>query len=300
MTTTAATSGSNYWGIRKVEIQSDDELSYNYSCDRGVNCRPTYEDEQKGFQSIPAGNIWTTYKWIAGEVEDSSIFVGGNGLTNTVNAEIMNYLPTKEDITLRFIMPMNEMGYKLDNKNFTISDGAASKDLSGIVLTVEGSISAGTTYEQFLAKDFVRKSEFVTISPSQKEAATPDITYPATIFENEPITAKVENSEDFVSLIWIRNKIEFAKGSEFSMIFEDYQSSETIFLVYVTKDGAAGRTQFETTVNVVIEEPDENYEEPEEEVSPDIDEVNEDEIPDEEPDETNSKIKKSGCSVVIL
>ena len=140
----------------------------------------------------------------------------------------------------------------------------------------------------------------MTISPSQKEVTTPDITYPATIFENEPITAKVENSEDFVSLIWMRNKIEFAEGSEFSMIFDDYQSSETIFLVYVTKDGAAGRTQFETTVNVVIEEPDEDLQEEPEELAPDIDEVDEDEIPDEEPDEINKKIKKSGCSLTLI
>jgi len=300
MTTTAATSGSGYWGIRKVEINETGDINYSYYCDRGISCRPTYDDEKKGFQSIPEGNIWTSYKWIEGEVEDSSIFVGGNGLTNTVNAEVMNYLPTDENITLRFIMPLAENGYKLDNKKFSIVDGAVSKDLTGIILTVEGSIAAGTTYEQFLAKDFVRKSEFVTISPSQEEVITPEITYPATIFENEPITAKVENSEDFVSLIWIRNKIEFAKGSKFSKIFEDYQSSETIFLVYVTKDGAAGRTQFETTVNVVVEESDEDIQEEPDETIADIDQVDEDGIPDEEPDEENNKIKKSGCSLLVL
>lgn len=300
MTTTAATSGSGYWGIRKVEINKTGDVNYSYYCDKGISCRPTYDDEKKGFQSIPEGNIWTTYKWIAGEIEDSSIFVGGNGSSNTVNAEIMNYLPTDEDITLRFIMPLAEKGYRLDNKNFSIVDGAVSKDLTGIVLTVQGSISAGTTYEQFLAKDFVRKSEFITISPSQEEVTTPEITYPVTIFEDEPITAKVENSEDFISLIWIRNKIEFAEGNNFSIKFEDYQSSETIFLVYITKDGAAGRAQFETIVNVIVEEPDEDIQEEPEELIPDMDQADEDKVPDEEPDEENKKIKKSGCSVLVL
>ena len=303
MTTTAATSGSVYWGIRKVEVDADGNLNYSYFCDHGVNCRPTYEDEEQGFQSIPEGNIWTTYNWVDGEAEDSSIFVGGNGTSDTVSAEIMNYLPTDEDITLRFIMPPAEKGYKLDNKNFSITDGAVAKDLSGIVLTVQGSIAAGTTYEQFLAKDFTRKSEFVTISPSQEDVVTPEISYPVSIFENESISAKVTNSEKFLSLIWIRNNKEFAEGGDFSVMFEDYQSTETIFLVYVTKSGAAGRTQFETVVNAVIEEePDEDvYEEPEEETVPDVDEVDgEETIDDEISDEENNKIKKSGCSVLML
>ena len=302
MTTTAATSGSAYWGIRKVNVDTEGNLDYSYFCDRGVNCRPTYEDDQQGFQSIPAGNIWTTYKWVDGTVEDSSIFVGGNGITDTVNAEIMNYLPTEEDITLRFIMPFWEKGYRLDNKNFEITDGAVAKDLSGIILTVEGSIPAGTTYEQFLAKDFTRKSEFVTVSPSAEDVVTPEITYPVSIFEDEPITAQVTNSDEFLSLIWIRNKKEFAEGPDFSIIFDDYQSTETIFLVYITKNGAAGRTQFETAVNVVIEEPDEDLvEEPEEEV-PDIDEVEEEEdfVDEEIADEENEKIKRSGCSLLLL
>ena len=301
MTTTAATSGSVYWGIRKVTVDADGNLNYSYFCDRGVNCRPTYEDEKQGFQSIPEGNIWTTYKWVEGEVENSSIFVGGNGTTDTVSAEIMNYLPTDEDITLRFIMPMAEKGYKLNNKNFSITDGAVAKDLSGIVLTVEGSVSAGTTVEQFLEKDFTRKSEFVTVSLSQEEVITPELSYPVSIFEDEPITAEVTNSNEFLSLIWIRNKKEFAEGDEFSIMFDNYQPTETIFLVYITKNGAAGRTQFKTTVNAVINEPDEEiYEEPEEEEVPDIDEADEDIADEETVDEENKKIKKSGCSTLII
>lgn len=300
MTTTGATSGSLYWGVRKVDVDTDGNLDYNYYCERGMSCRPTYEDERQGFQSIPAGNIWATYSWIEGETENSSIFVGGNGFTDTVSTEIMNYLPSNEQITLRFILPLLEKGYKLDNKNFSITDGAAAKDLSGILLTVEGSIPAGTTYEQFLAKDFTRKSEFVTISPSVEEVVLPEITFPASIFENEPLTAEVTNSEDFISLIWIRNKKEFAEGGSFSILFDDYQSTETVFLVYITKNGSAGRTQFETTVNVVIEEPDEDFaEESEEEDIPDLSEVDE-EMQDEEVSDDGNKIKKSGCSIIIL
>lgn len=301
MTTTGATSGTEYWGIRKIEFNDDDDgnVNYNYYCERGVSCRPSYDDEKKGFQSIPEGNIWTTYRWIEGEVEDSSVFVGGNGSSDTVNAEVMNYLPTDEDITLRFIMPLAENGYKLDNKKFSIVDGAVSKDLTGIILTVRGSILAGTTYEQFLAKDFSRKSEFVTLFPSVEEVITPEITHPVTIFEDEPIFAEVTNSDEFISLIWIRNKIEFADGSKFSTIFDDYQPSETIFLIYVTKNGAAGRTKFETIVNAVVEESDEDVQEEPEEGTPDIYE-NDDEEEDEVPDEGNEKIKKSGCSVIIL
>jgi len=282
MTTTAATSGSGYWGIRKVKVDEEGDVDYNYYCDRGVSCRPTYDDEKKGFQSIPAGNIWTNYKWVNNETEDSSIFIGGDGTTDTVNAEVMNYLPTDENITLRFILPISERGYSITNKSFSITNGAVSKDMSAVFLTVEGTISAGTTFEQFQSKDFSRKSEFVTLAPSLDEILIPELSYPLSIFENEPLTAQVVNSDDFVSLIWLRNKIEVAQGAEFSETFDNYQSTETIFLVYVTKNGSVGRTQFQTVVNPIIEEPDEDtYEEPEEE-TPDIDENDEELISDED------------------
>lgn len=50
MTTTMATSGSgDYWGFRRVAM-SDDEVSYNYSCERYENCSVK---NGSGMQSVP-------------------------------------------------------------------------------------------------------------------------------------------------------------------------------------------------------------------------------------------------------
>ncbi|MCK5807716.1 metallophosphoesterase, partial [bacterium] len=107
-TTTASTSGSYYWGIRPVTIDDDTVLA-NYLCDDNAQCRPN-SDENPGFQSIPTGNLWTSYHW----AEAKSIYRGGDGITSIVRAKVTNYLPQDTDIILRFVMPANPSGYAID------------------------------------------------------------------------------------------------------------------------------------------------------------------------------------------
>ncbi|HSW60668.1 MAG TPA: hypothetical protein VLJ60_07695, partial [bacterium] len=267
----------------------------------GVNCMPSSETE-KGFQSVPAGNMWVTYSWNSFGNDNESIFTGGDGFSDTVNAEVMNYLPTEEPVTLRFFLPAGK-SYKIENPKFHISNAAVSKDMTTLILTVKGSIAAGSSMEDFLAKDFSRKVEFVTVTPSVATVVEPQIEYPQTIFEDEPLSAEVKNGDDFLSLVWIRNKIEFAQGKSFSVKFDNYQDVETIFLVYIDKSGVHGTALFKTDVQVrPEEEPDEEVsEEIEETADPDvtgIDEIQEDS--DEDSDTEAPKKKKSGCSVTVI
>ncbi|HPV20310.1 MAG TPA: metallophosphoesterase [bacterium] len=301
MTTTAATSGQLYWGFRKVDVGVTGDVSYNYTCERGVNCMPGSETE-KGFQSVPAGNMWVTYKWNSFGNETESIFAGGDGSADSVSAEVMNYLPTEEPVTLRFFMPAGK-SYKIENPKFHISNAAVSKDMTTLILTVKGSIAAGSEMDKFLAKDFSRKVEFVTVTPSTATVVEPQIDSPASIFEDEPLSAEVKNGDEFLSLVWIRNKIEFAQGKSFSVKFDNYQNVETIFLIYIDKSGVHGTALFKTDIQKrPEEEPDEEVSEEIEEISdPDmieIDEIQEDS--DEDSDTQEAKKKKSGCSVTVI
>ncbi len=301
MTTTAATSGQLYWGFRKVDVGVTGDVSYNYTCGRGVNCMPSSETE-KGFQSVPAGNMWVTYTWNSFGNDNESIFTGGDGFSDTVNAEVMNYLPTEEPVTLRFFMPAGK-SYKIENPKFHISNAAVSKDMTTLILTVKGSVAAGSEMDKFLAKDFSRKVEFVTVTPSTATAVEPQIEYPQTIFEDEPLSAEVKNGDDFLSLVWIRNKIEFAQGETFSVKFDNYQDVETIFLIYIDKSGVHGTALFKTDIQKrPEEEPDEEVsEEIEETADPDVTEINEiQEDSDEDSNTEEPKKKKSGCSVTVI
>jgi hypothetical protein len=297
MTTTAATSGQLYWGFRKVDVGVTGEVSYNYTCGRGENCMPDSETD-KGFQSVPAGNMWVTYKW--GDKKES-IFTGGDGFSETVSAEVMNYLPTQEPVFLRFFLPAGK-SYKVENPKFHISNAAVSKDMTTLVLTVKGKIAAGSSMEDFLQKNFSRKVEFVTVSPASISAVKPEIEHPESIFEDEPLTAEVKNGDEFISLVWIRNKIEFAQGTSFSVKFDNYQDVETIFLLYITRNGFHGTALFKTAVERYIEEPDEEaVEEVDETKLPDLEEIPEvDEVTDEDAAKDDVKKKKSGCSITII
>ena len=300
MTTTAATSGQLYWGFRKVDVGVTGDVSYNYTCGRGENCMPNSETVQ-GFQSIPAGNMWVTYKWNSFGNDMENIFTGGDGFSDTVNAEVMNYLPTEEPVFLRFFLPAGK-SYKVENPRFHISNAAVSKDMTTLILTVKGKIAAGSSMEDFLAKNFSRKVEFVTVSPASISAVEPEIEHPESIFEDEPLSAEVKNGDEFVSLVWIRNKIEFAQGVSFSVKFDNYQDIETIFLIYVTKNGSHGTALFKTTVERLVEEPDEEpVEEVDEAVSPDSEEITDtkDSVDDDVEDNAIRK-KKSGCSIISI
>ena len=300
MTTTAATSGANYWGFRPVTIDSSGSVDYNYICEKGVSCTPTSEND-KGFQSVPIGNLWTTYKWIESSDEKESIFIGGNGIVNTITAEVINYLPTEETVTLRFFLPAGT-GYKVDNSAFYLSGAGISKDFKTMIVTVRGKIAAGSTKEEFLARTFTKKSETVTISPLTVEDIKPELEYDDRIFDNEPITAKILNGDDYLSIVWRRDKIEVAYGDEISIKFDDYKELEMIYITYVTKDGFHGSSYIKVTVEPFVEEPDEiEISEPDEDLldeEPEIDDTSDEDSSDE--DIQTERKKKSGCSAVII
>ena len=319
MTTTMATSGSgDYWGFRRVEM-SDDEISYNYTCERYENCG--INKSTRGMQSVPAGNLWVRYSWQQGYEDTESIFAGGSGYAQNVTAEIVNYLPTEEDITLRFIMPAAQYGYKLDNENFEIVDAAASNDQSKVVIIAKGKVAAGSTLDAFYNRNFTKFTDYVTISPAEEwEVPVPEIEYSHYVEYNReevtvPASAKVLNADKFASLIWQRkddwsDKIfDFAYGESFeddniAFCINDFN----FYLRYTTPNGASGTISFYVECRVkedpwtdddcCAETDDDNYQ-------PDegIPETGSDE--DTEPEETDSddtdNAKKSkGCSITVF
>lgn len=309
MTTTMATSGSgDYWGFRRVAM-SEDEVSYNYTCERYENCSVK---KGSGMQSVPSGNLWVNYSWQHGSENKESIFSGGDGTAIKVTAEIVNYLPTDEEITLRFIMPSTQYGYQLDNENFKIVDAAASSDLSKVIIIAKGNIAAGSTLDAFYNRNFTKFTDYVTISPlNEGEVSVPEVEYTAVVSESIPASGKVLNADKFASLIWQVKYLthsepdDFASGSSFA----DYHCSpdlSDLYLRYTTLTGASGTVQL--PVEFKLDEPDDEpvYDEDE---TPDNDNT-EEEIPEtesdddsEEPDEdTQPAIKKkgSGCSAIIL
>ena len=309
MTTTMATSGSgDYWGFRRVEM-SDDEVSYNYTCERYENCG--IDKSVRGMQSVPAGNLWVKYSWTNGSLDKDSIFRGGDGKTPSVTAEIVNYLPTEEAVTLRFIMPKAQYGYKLDNENFKIVDAVASSDLSEVIIIAKGTIAAGSTFDAFYNRNFSKSTDSVTISPEEEcEIPVPEIKYSETASSYLPPNGRVLNADKFASLIWqakdwgFNEILDFDYGSDFeydrSMGFCDYLD---FYLRYTTPKGAAGIVSFKVEC-----EPDEIEEEPEygevifedDEVVSDDDFMPEDETDDTDPDDTDNAKKSKGCSITVF
>ena len=317
MTTTMATSGSgDFWGFRRVEM-SDDEVSYNYTCERYENCSVK---NGNGMQSVPAGNMWVNYSWQYGSENRESIFAGGDGTAIKVTAEIVNYLPTEENVTLRFIMPKAQYGYKLDNENFKIVDAAASRDQSKVIIIVKGKIAAGSELDAFYNRNFTKFTDYVTISPEEEcEVPVPEIEYTQTVpysyqGNNIPATGKVLNADKFTSLIWQvkeDNEIfdfDYGENFEYFVLSEPYTKMD-FYLRYTTPKGAAGIVSFQIEFEKPEEDIDDDYEcdcdletEDDETVS---DEDSASEKPDEseEPDENTETTKKkssSGCSAIIL
>ena len=311
MTTTMATSGSgDYWGFRRVEM-SDDDVSYNYSCGRYENCSIK---NGSGMQSVPAGNLWVKYSWTNGSADKDSIFKGGDGKTSSVTAEIVNYLPTEENVTLRFVMPKAQYGYKLDNENFKIVDAVASSDLSEVIIIAKGTVAAGSAFDAFYNRNFSKSTDSVTISPEDEcEVPVPEIEYSPTASSYLPPHGKVLNADEFASLIWqakdwgCNEILDFDYGSDFeynrSMGFCDYLD---FYLRYTTPKGAAGIVSFKVEC-----ENDEVEEEPEygevifedDDVVSDDDFVPEDENDAEETEDTdeNKSAKKSkGCAITVF
>ncbi len=317
MTTTMATSGSgDYWGFRRVEM-SDDETSYNYTCGRYENCSVK---NGSGMQSVPAGNLWVNYSWQHGSENRESIFAGGDGTAIKVTAEIVNYLPTEEDITLRFIMPKSEYGYKLDNEIFEIVDAVASTDQSKVIIIAKGKIAAGSELDAFYNRDFTKFTDYVTISPvTEGEVPVPEIEYTQNASETVPASAKVLNADEFSSLIWQmkgpedQTAVDFASGDSFTYLPNTITYGTwnvDFYLRYTTLTGASGIVSFTVVFDFPEEEDccgetdgDDNQESdediPQEEEIPETEPDDESEEPDEDT-ETTEKKSSSGCSAIIL
>ncbi|MFO7736182.1 MAG: metallophosphoesterase family protein [bacterium] len=254
MTTTVSANGESYWGIRKVSLLSNGDTEYQYMCDKDISCLPEDEDNP-GFQSIPAGNIWVEYEWEGVSGKTSSIFTGGDGFSENVSAEAVSYLPTDENLTLRFIMPAKKGGYRIDNENFSIRDVSVSKNLDTALIIVKGSISAASTPEAFLNRDFSKKSISINVTPSNEICPEPELNFPEYITSDQPIEAEVKNKKDFHSLIWIREELTVASGGEVSLKFDDYKSTERINVVALCSSSAFSESSF--SVNVFP--PEESY-----------------------------------------
>ena len=262
-------SGKGYRGFRKVEVLSVEnsnaeflynDVSYNYTCGRYKNCQPD-DPEKRGMQSVPAGNMWVKYSWESESGEKESLFNGGDGSSESVTAEIVNWLPTDEEVTLRFIMPAAKYGYKLDNANFTFADAVASSDLSTVFLTVKGKIPAGSALDDFYNKNFTKFTDYVTISPSNaREIPTPLVDFPEKIDVAEMMVHNlwVRNAFKFSSLIWqveIQHMnsdpqlFDFAGGEEIELddIVQKTFSSN-YHLRYTTPDGISGKLEFTTKI----------------------------------------------------
>ena len=173
----------------------------------------------------------------------------------------MNWLPTDEEVTLRFIMPAAKYGYKLDNANFTFADAVASSDLSTVFLTVKGKIPAGSALDDFYNKNFTKFTDYVTISPSNaREIPTPLVDFPEKIDVAEMMVHNVwvRNAFKFSSLIWqvqiqYMNSdpqiFDFAGGEEIELddIVQKTFSSN-YHLRYTTPDGISGKLEFTTKI----------------------------------------------------
>ena len=318
MTTTMATSGSGkYWGFRRVEM-SDDKISYNYTCERFENCG--IDSSIRGMQSVPSGNLWVDYSWKNGSGNKKSIFVGGDGSASSVKAGITNYLPTEEEVMLRFILPATKTGYKLDNENFKFVDAVVSSDLSKVIIIVKGSIAAGSALDSFYERDFTETIDFVTISPisENQEAPVPDVDFPEKIeITDSGISgthASVKNHEYFSTLIWraeINGKFsDFASGESVDMenIVDSLGNPAHVSLRYTTPDGISGKLDFtaeiEENYDCCAETGDEDI--PDEETvesTPDEEPAQESGDPGSEIPENPAKTEKksgSGCSTIIL
>ena len=319
MTTTMATSGSgDYWGFRKVEM-SDDEVSYNYTCERYENCG--LDKSIHGMQSVPSGNMWVKYSWQHGSENKESIFSGGDGSAVKVTAEIVNYLPTEEDVTLRFIMPGTEAGYKLDNENFKIVDAAASTEPSKkVIIIAKGKVAAGSDLDAFYNKNFTKFTDYVTISPlTEGEATVPEIEYTQNASDIIPASGKVLNSDEFSSLIWQmktpedQTAVDFASGDSFTFLPNTIEYGTwnwDFYLRYTTLTGASGIVSF--TVIFDFPEDESCCEETDGDDSHESggNSEQEEEIPETEPDdesgepdedtETTEKKGGQGCSTTIL
>jgi len=240
-TNTAASSGETYWGIRRVYHDLDTGVtSIGYLCADDTDCNPDREGEKAGFPSIPLGNFWVRYT--TGSVE--SLYIGGDGISEAVQAEVVNFLPTEEVYRLRFMMPARELGFRFDTAETVIDDAMLSADRKTIILTAKGTVAAGSPREGFLQRQFTKSVVTVLLGPDAVAAPDPEIEYKEWIPWNEPLKFTVKNADDYFHLIWHRGGKPIRDGAEFTEKFQPYHEKETIELLYIARNGAFGAKQF--------------------------------------------------------
>lgn len=250
-TTTPSSNGESFFGIRKIYWDKDG-IKYNYLCKEGLQCNPGKTGDENGFQSIPLGNIWVKYKW---GVSDS-LYRGGEGISNSVSAEINNSLPTDENVKLRFIMPAEPGGFVVDNPDFAITDAMISLDRKTMFVTVEGKALKGTEPEQFYQKAFTQKTASVSITTAKDKAIVPETSFTKTIYDGDPTDFSVTNNSEFLRLIWMVKDEILADGKAFGGLNSLKLGNNRVDLLYIDKKGSWGIESYYVNVEVKPEEPD--------------------------------------------
>ncbi len=305
-TKSAASSGEAYWGIRPIyhDIETA-TTSFSYLCADDADCNPDKEGEKAGFPSMPLGNFWVNYT----ASETTSLYIGGNGVSVTAQAEIVNFLPTAQTARLRFVMPAKELGYLFDSAEPVIDDAMLSADRKTMLITAKGEVAAGSTVEGFLQRQFIRNSVTASLAPDTVAAPVPEVEYEEWIPGNSPLEFTVTNADDYFHLIWHRDGKPVRDGAEFKEKFNPYHPKEAIELLYIAKNGAFGIKQF--SVDVEEEETDDDaLLSDDEEIKDESDIKDEEAISDDDPitthdsllTDTDPIIKKdnTGCGCTLL
>ncbi len=243
-TTTAASSGSHYWGIRPVSFENG-VFHANYLCDGDEPCYPD-SSEHPGFQSIPTGNLWVEYHW----KDQSSLYLGGDGTSEVVRATVTNYLPTNVPVTLRFILPSHDGGYSINNTDFSIDGIAQSENGALTYLTVSGTIAAGTTEEQFLKKDFhaTKLDISVKVEKGSSDGIHPVIVCPETVQAEETVQCEIDDNKKLISYAWTVNGVLLSARPTISFPAEQCDGQCTVSVKVFDTYGRNGTA--ETTVAV--------------------------------------------------
>lgn len=252
-TKTAASSGQTYWGIRSVYQDLDTGVtSISYLCADDAECNPDKEGDKAGFPSLPLGNFWVNYT----ASETTSLYIGGNGVSVTAQAEIINFLPTAQTARLRFVMPAKDLGYLFDSEVPVIDDAMLSADRKTMLITAKGEVAAGSTVEGFLKREFIKNTALAILGPDTVAAPEPEVEYEEWIPWADPLHFTVKNADDYFHLIWHRDGKPIRDGAEFKEKFNPYHPKEAIELLYIAKNGAFGIKQF--SVDVEEEETDDD------------------------------------------
>ncbi len=300
ITTTAATSGEIFWGIREVRISTSNNgletINMNYLCDSN-DCQPNKTGKKQGFQSVPLGNLWVEYSW---GNKQKSIYRGGDGKSESVAVKIENYLPTEEKIVLRFVLPALQTGFQFDSQDVNFTDVYLSEDKKTVLISAKTTIDAGTTKEDFFAKNFESKGTVkqFSIVKSTNNALVPEVSYDKIVEFGNPIIFKVTNADKYFHLVWEKSGKILQETSNLTFLPETYSETEMFTLKYIDKHGAFGEVSFSVKMKKPEVQDEDSLEEVNEIVN-DADYKNDEEIITDN-DEPQKISKNSGCSCSLM